>query len=159
MQVNCTNAKPLPDEHPLRLTHVRCIALKSVVSVTRTCASSPPCQLRIPLTIAGKPVVTTPATPAAPVKAAPAKQPVNRPSPSPIPFDQWPRRILWLYKRRHEADTGIGDTLARILAAKGADVFKRAFRAITGKDCGCADRQKRLNALYPYPSSPQTQSP
>ncbi len=51
---------------------------------------------------------------------------------------------------RHEADVGLGDTIARNLQRFGADGMKRLYRRITGADCGCGDRQVALNRMYPY---------
>jgi len=42
---------------------------------------------------------------------------------------------------------GLGDTIRKITNATGID---RAVKAVLGKDCGCAERQRRLNAAVPY---------
>lgn len=46
------------------------------------------------------------------------------------------------------ADRGIGDVIARKLGV-GGEIFKAAFLRLTGRDCGCNDRQLKLNAMYP----------
>lgn len=65
-------------------------------------------------------------------------------------FANWP----WLVRRvaalRAPGDRGLGDTIARHLNSLGAGALKWFHRKLTGRDCGCADRQQRLNALYPY---------
>lgn len=42
---------------------------------------------------------------------------------------------------------GLGDTVAKALHAVGID---KAVKAIAGEDCGCPERQKRLNELIPF---------
>ncbi|MGC4033701.1 MAG: hypothetical protein QM754_18605 [Tepidisphaeraceae bacterium] len=49
-----------------------------------------------------------------------------------------------------QGDRGLGDTIARVLDPIGGAAFKRAFKAVTGKDCGCGKRQAALNKLVPY---------
>jgi hypothetical protein len=53
-------------------------------------------------------------------------------------------------KAARPEDAGIGDTLARLAGNVGGEAFKRWYRRITGADCGCGDRQNKLNAMYPY---------
>lgn len=50
-------------------------------------------------------------------------------------------------KRRRPEDTGLGDTVHRLL---GGDAFPTWFHAVFGRDCGCADRQRWLNQRFPY---------
>jgi hypothetical protein len=45
---------------------------------------------------------------------------------------------------------GLGDTVANIAKAIGADKAASFFQHITGKDCGCARRREKLNGLIPY---------
>lgn len=42
---------------------------------------------------------------------------------------------------------GLGDTVAKITKATG---IKKAVKFIAGEDCGCDQRQERLNKLFPY---------
>ena len=37
-----------------------------------------------------------------------------------------------------------------VLAKGGADAFKTIYESIFGGDCGCGDRQAKLNAAFPY---------
>lgn len=46
-------------------------------------------------------------------------------------------------------DRGFGDTIARCLGPVGR-WFKRAFKAVTGRPCGCDARQRWLNRVFPY---------
>lgn len=42
---------------------------------------------------------------------------------------------------------GLGDTIAQITEATGID---KAVKFIAGEDCGCKERQEKLNELFPY---------
>ena len=42
---------------------------------------------------------------------------------------------------------GLGDTIAKITEATGID---KAVKFIAGEDCGCDQRKKKLNELFPY---------
>jgi hypothetical protein len=76
-------------------------------------------------------------------KSAPVLPSVPRP---------WPRLARWIEKRRLPGDKGVGDTLSRMLAKVGGERFKFWYKAITGQECHCTDRQARLNAMYKYES-------
>ena len=43
-------------------------------------------------------------------------------------------------------DKGLGDTIARATKASG---LKALVKAVT-KDCGCEQRQEKLNKMFPY---------
>lgn len=45
---------------------------------------------------------------------------------------------------------GLGDTVAGLAKAVGADKAAALFHRMTGKDCGCEGRREKLNALVPY---------
>lgn len=45
---------------------------------------------------------------------------------------------------------GLGDTIASLTAATGLDELAALYTSITGRDCGCKDRQEALNKLFPY---------
>lgn len=49
---------------------------------------------------------------------------------------------------------GLGDTVAKVAHAVGADRLAAAFTRATGKDCGCKGRQALLNRLVPYVPAP-----
>ena len=42
---------------------------------------------------------------------------------------------------------GIGDSIEKVLKATGID---KVAKAILGDDCGCEERKKALNKIYPY---------
>ncbi len=48
---------------------------------------------------------------------------------------------------------GLGDTIAKITSAAKLDKIAEDIARILGKsDCGCDDRRKTLNKLFPYKS-------
>jgi hypothetical protein len=47
-------------------------------------------------------------------------------------------------------DKGFGDTLARIFTVTGVKSVVDKISEVTGKDCGCSERQEALNELLPY---------
>jgi len=47
-------------------------------------------------------------------------------------------------------DKGFGDTLARIFTTTGVKAVVDKISEVTGKDCGCSERQETLNELFPY---------
>jgi hypothetical protein len=62
----------------------------------------------------------------------------------------WPVWARAIARKRIESETGVGDTVARIIAPVGGDVFKVWYRKATGRDCRCLQRQAGLNQRYPY---------
>ena len=65
-------------------------------------------------------------------------------------FNQWPTWAATIAKLKADGDTGIGDTIARVIGPVGGAAFKRYFKTIFGKSCGCDERQDALNRRYPY---------
>lgn len=53
-------------------------------------------------------------------------------------------------KLKADNDTGLGDTIARVIGPVGGNAFKHYFKTIFGKSCGCKERQEALNRDYPY---------
>ena len=47
-------------------------------------------------------------------------------------------------------DKGIGDVVARLVGPIGGDAYKVWFEKLTGKKCGCAERQESLNLNFPF---------
>jgi hypothetical protein len=43
--------------------------------------------------------------------------------------------------------TGLGDTIEQITEATG---IKKLVKFVAGEDCGCEERKKKLNELFPY---------
>ncbi len=110
--------------------------------------------------------VIIPATVAVPL-------PTPRPRIEALPLSQWPRLARWVASLRRDGESGVGDTVHRLLAPTGAEAVaarwpKLANRAgfiimrmlgpnidsavvhLMGKTCGCADRKAKLNATYRY---------
>lgn len=50
-------------------------------------------------------------------------------------------------KRVIKKSEGLGDTVAKITEATGID---KLVKFIAGEDCGCDERKKKLNELFPY---------
>ena len=42
---------------------------------------------------------------------------------------------------------GLGDSIEKALKATGID---KVAKAVLGDDCGCEERKKKLNAMFPY---------
>ena len=42
---------------------------------------------------------------------------------------------------------GLGDTISKITKATGID---KVAKAVLGDDCGCEERRKKLNQMFPY---------
>jgi len=64
---------------------------------------------------------------------------------------EWPKWALRIEKspKRQPSDIGVGDTLAHIIG----DGFSAKFKRATGRmgiNCGCTNRQRWLNARFPY---------
>jgi len=66
----------------------------------------------------------------------------------PIPRDKWPTWASLIAKQAEEGDQGVGDTVKR-LTGKPGEWFKAVMAAVK-LPCGCTDRQRHWNALYPY---------
>lgn len=67
-----------------------------------------------------------------------------------VDTDEWPVAARLVARLRARGDRGVGDTIARSLDKLGAKAMKRLYRIIMGADCGCADRQARLNERFRY---------
>ncbi len=50
-------------------------------------------------------------------------------------------------KTNIKAGTGLGDCIAKITHAPGADEVAKTYQQTTGKSCGCAMRQEMLNKI------------
>jgi hypothetical protein len=52
------------------------------------------------------------------------------------------------YKDNYESKSkGVGDTVAKITKATG---IEKAVKFLAGEDCGCDERKKVLNHIFPY---------
>lgn len=61
----------------------------------------------------------------------------------------WPLLARVVRRLRSDGETGVGDTLKRLISYVGGEWYKAAMEAL-GRPCGCADRQRWLNQRYPY---------
>lgn len=71
---------------------------------------------------------------------------------APITDDARPENSLivrGIMRLRKPEDSGLGDTLERLIAKFGGNKFKQIAKRL-GVNCGCEDRQKYLNERYPY---------
>lgn len=59
------------------------------------------------------------------------------------------------HKKKRAKAKGLGDTIAEITKATGID---KVVKWIAGEDCGCLERQERLNQLFPYKTECLTES-
>jgi len=48
---------------------------------------------------------------------------------------------------QEKASEGLGDTIAKVTEATG---IKKAVKFLAGEDCGCDERQERLNRIFKY---------
>jgi hypothetical protein len=48
---------------------------------------------------------------------------------------------------QEKASQGLGDTIAKVTEATG---IKKAVKFLAGEDCGCDERQERLNRVFKY---------
>lgn len=62
----------------------------------------------------------------------------------------WPLFIRVIAKFEKSGETGVGDTVVRLIGKGRSDAFKKWFDRKFGKSCGCTERQRWLNARFPY---------
>ena len=48
---------------------------------------------------------------------------------------------------QEKSSEGLGDTIAKVTEATG---IKKAVKFLAGEDCGCDERQERLNRIFKY---------
>jgi hypothetical protein len=49
---------------------------------------------------------------------------------------------------------GLGDTIASLATLTGLNQLAKTYEQVTGKPCGCKERQALLNQWLPYPNQP-----
>jgi hypothetical protein len=49
--------------------------------------------------------------------------------------------------KQEKKSKGLGDTIAKVTKATGID---KAVKFVAGEDCGCEERQEKLNQLFSY---------
>tara|TARA_S200002703_G_scaffold148282_1_gene144844 strand:- start:2416 stop:2844 length:429 start_codon:yes stop_codon:yes gene_type:complete len=68
----------------------------------------------------------------------------------PKPNDKRTRRYKeWVAKYENQS-TGVGDTVEKITKATGIKAAVDGVFDALGKDCGCDERKKTLNEMFPY---------
>lgn len=83
--------------------------------------------------------------------------PPAQPKPiSPEPLDRWPVWVRAAALLAKPDDKGLGDVIARTVGPIGGDAYKTWFKRVTGKPCGCSERQETLNAIYPLDPNQRT---
>lgn len=70
------------------------------------------------------------------------------PAPPPMPQRPWPAWADRIGRLRRPGEAGVGDTVERLLGRAGT--VTKAVLARFGIPCGCGDRKRTWNALYPY---------
>jgi hypothetical protein len=70
--------------------------------------------------------------------------------PPPLKPNQWPQWAKAIATIRQPGDIGLGDTLVHQIGDATSEAFKTRFEELVGSSCGCADRQRWLNAKFPY---------
>ena len=68
----------------------------------------------------------------------------------PIPHEKWPLWSLAIARLKKEGETGLGDTITRMIGHSNSERFKAWFQRKFGKSCGCEERRVWLNRKYPY---------
>jgi len=68
----------------------------------------------------------------------------------PKPNDKRTKRYKeWVAKYENQS-TGLGDTIEKITKATGIKAIVDTIFDALGKDCGCDDRKKTLNEMFPH---------
>lgn len=63
--------------------------------------------------------------------------------------EPWPLVLIPLKALAKEGDRGSGDIIARTVGPIGGEAFKKWYKLLFGKDCGCGNRQEALNRRWP----------
>jgi hypothetical protein len=69
-------------------------------------------------------------------------------SEGPIPYADWPSWARCVKVLRKPVDSGVGDSVRRLLGAHG-ETFKKMLKSL-GVECGCSSREREWNCKYPY---------
>ncbi len=51
-----------------------------------------------------------------------------------------------------KAGAGLGDAVAQATHLTGLDRLAATYTQVTGKPCGCKERQEKLNQLFSFPN-------
>lgn len=61
----------------------------------------------------------------------------------------WPIVLMPIRLLAKPGDRGAGDIIARTIGPIGGDAYKKWYKRLFGKLCGCAERQEALNQRWP----------
>lgn len=64
--------------------------------------------------------------------------------------DLWPLWARTMHSLKTDADTGVGDTVERVIGTDNAAALKAFYMKAFGRVCGCDGRKSTWNAAYPY---------
>ncbi len=62
---------------------------------------------------------------------------------------EWPVILRPMKLLATKDDKGLGDIIARTIGPVGGDAFKKWYKKIFGRECGCDTRQEFWNITYP----------
>ena len=68
----------------------------------------------------------------------------------PLPPKKWPLWARAMRRLRKPEDLGVGSTVHRLIGLENSLRFKVWYKRHFKRDCGCAGRQARWDAEYPY---------
>jgi hypothetical protein len=71
-------------------------------------------------------------------------------APQPDRSEQWPLWARTVAKFRQAGETGIGDTIKRVVGNDTSEGFKKWYKDTFNRSCGCCERQAQLNQKYRY---------
>ncbi len=83
------------------------------------------------------------------IKAAIEREELTVPPPIVIKAEPWPAALIPLKALAKRGDRGAGDIIARVIGPIGGFAFKKWYKLLFGKDCGCGKRQEILNQRWP----------
>jgi len=69
---------------------------------------------------------------------------------APTPIEKWPFWARAAANFRREKDIGLGDTIVHLIGDARSERFKKWFARKIGRGCGCTERQRWLNQVFPY---------
>lgn len=124
-----------------------------VVTVSRTCYGS---QVSISYTDSSQTYTGTFTATGSYTKGCASGGCSGQPSPvfAPVPAARWPAWAKKVAKSKRDGETGVGDTMARLIDKPSIGPFNAEWAKNklkeNGIDCGCDFRQKKYNAKYPY---------
>jgi hypothetical protein len=68
----------------------------------------------------------------------------------PIPFESWPLWAKAMSKFKNHSDSGVGDTVERIIGKDNSEAYKKFYKQAFGNMCGCNGRKLDWNRKYKY---------